>query len=206
MCCYSCYCTFCQSCTVFRLKTCLQILLYIYIQAALQVRHYKWNLMNYHLCCLDKGSLNYHTYNCMLVDYLSQLRRALNHADATWTFWLLQLKNTFVWLSLHQSYSNSSIHASVLNTENHFVSSVAENTRAKSNVFAAENNLPNFQYVLHPRTTGFTFIVDKLRKGDPEQPFQAHCIRNALSMPISQRSIHLFGLLRRSEGVVCVCV
>lgn len=142
----------------------------------------------------------------MLVDYLSQLRRALNHADATWTFWLLQLKNTFVGLGLHQSSSNSSIYPSVLNTENHCVSSVAENTRAISDVFAAENNLPNFQYVLHPRTTGFTFIVDKLRKGDPEPPFQAHCIQDALSMQISQRSIHIFGLLRRSEGVVCVCV
>lgn len=46
-----------------------------------------------------------------------------------------------------------------------FVSCLPENTRAKSDVFAAENNLPNFEYVLHPRTTGFTFIVDKLRKG-----------------------------------------
>lgn len=41
----------------------------------------------------------------------------------------------------------------------------AENTRAKSDVFAAQNNLPKFEYVLHPRTTGFTFIVDTLRKG-----------------------------------------
>lgn len=43
--------------------------------------------------------------------------------------------------------------------------SLAENTRAKSNAFAAQNNLPNFEYVLHPRTTGFTFIVERLRKG-----------------------------------------
>lgn len=49
--------------------------------------------------------------------------------------------------------------------ENVCLLSPAENTRAKSDVFAAENNLPNFQYVLHPRTTGFTFIVDKLRRG-----------------------------------------
>lgn len=59
-----------------------------------------------------------------------------------------------------------------LSTDSLCVSSLAENTRAKSDVFAAENNLPNFQYVLHPRTTGFTFIVDKLRKGDPYQLFQ----------------------------------
>lgn len=43
--------------------------------------------------------------------------------------------------------------------------SSAENTRAKSDVFAAQNNLPKFEYVLHPRSTGFTFIVDRLRKG-----------------------------------------
>lgn len=42
---------------------------------------------------------------------------------------------------------------------------LAENTRAKSDAFAALNSLPKFQYVLHPRTTGFTFIVDRLRKG-----------------------------------------
>lgn len=41
----------------------------------------------------------------------------------------------------------------------------AENTRAKSDAFAATNSLPKFDYVLHPRTTGFTFIVEKLRKG-----------------------------------------
>lgn len=72
---------------------------------------------------------------------------------------------SFALLSLHQSCSHKSIFASVLKMENVCVSSPAENTRAKSDVFAAENNLPNFQYVLHPRTTGFTFIVDKLRKG-----------------------------------------
>lgn len=43
--------------------------------------------------------------------------------------------------------------------------SSAENTRAKSDAFAAQNSLPKFEYVLHPRTTGFTFIVDRLRKG-----------------------------------------
>lgn len=43
--------------------------------------------------------------------------------------------------------------------------SLAENTRTKSDAFAAQNSLPKFEYVLHPRTTGFTFIVDRLRKG-----------------------------------------
>ncbi len=43
--------------------------------------------------------------------------------------------------------------------------SLAENTRAKSDAFAVQNSLPKFDYVLHPRTTGFTFIVERLRKG-----------------------------------------
>lgn len=42
----------------------------------------------------------------------------------------------------------------------------SENTRQRSDAFAAQNNLPKFEYVLHPRTTGFTFIVDRLRKGE----------------------------------------
>lgn len=41
-----------------------------------------------------------------------------------------------------------------------------ENTRQRSDAFAAQNGLPKFEYVLHPRTTGFTFIVDRLRKGE----------------------------------------
>lgn len=43
-----------------------------------------------------------------------------------------------------------------------------EDTKAKSDAFAAQNNLPKMEYVLHPRSTGFTFIVDKLRKGQDE--------------------------------------
>lgn len=44
--------------------------------------------------------------------------------------------------------------------------SPSENTRQRSDAFAAENGLPKFEYVLHPRTTGFTFIVERLRKGE----------------------------------------
>ncbi|XP_023649044.1 lysocardiolipin acyltransferase 1 isoform X1 [Paramormyrops kingsleyae] len=43
---------------------------------------------------------------------------------------------------------------------------LTENTRARSDDFAEKNGLPRYEYVLHPRTTGFTFIVDTLRKGD----------------------------------------
>lgn len=46
-----------------------------------------------------------------------------------------------------------------------FSLSPADYTRARSDEFAEKNGLPKFEYVLHPRTTGFTFIVDTLRKG-----------------------------------------
>lgn len=35
----------------------------------------------------------------------------------------------------------------------------------RSNEFAENNGLQKYKYVLHPRTTGFTFVVDRLRKG-----------------------------------------
>jgi lysocardiolipin and lysophospholipid acyltransferase len=36
---------------------------------------------------------------------------------------------------------------------------------AKSNTFAAANNLKPLQFVLHPRTTGFGYLVEKMREG-----------------------------------------
>ncbi|XP_069391210.1 lysocardiolipin acyltransferase 1 isoform X1 [Paralichthys olivaceus] len=51
---------------------------------------------------------------------------------------------------------------------------LTENTRAKSDLFAAQNNLPKCEFVLHPRTTGFTFIVDRLRKAITA-PLESSC-------------------------------
>lgn len=34
----------------------------------------------------------------------------------------------------------------------------------RSNIYAKKNNLPNYQHVLHPKTTGFVFLVDTMRK------------------------------------------
>ncbi|XP_060877776.1 lysocardiolipin acyltransferase 1-like [Metopolophium dirhodum] len=34
----------------------------------------------------------------------------------------------------------------------------------RSNKYAAKNNLPNYKYVLHPKTTGFVFLADTMRK------------------------------------------
>ncbi|XP_048951915.1 lysocardiolipin acyltransferase 1 isoform X3 [Canis lupus baileyi] len=41
---------------------------------------------------------------------------------------------------------------------------LTENSKARSNDFAEKNGLQKYEYVLHPRTTGFTFVVDRLRE------------------------------------------
>ncbi|KAK5608802.1 Lysocardiolipin acyltransferase 1 [Crenichthys baileyi] len=66
---------------------------------------------------------------------------------------------------------------------------LTENTRAKSDAFAVQNNLPKMEYVLHPRTTGFTFIVDRLRKG--ENLDAVHDITVAYPKNIPQTERHL---------------
>ncbi|XP_029448876.1 LOW QUALITY PROTEIN: lysocardiolipin acyltransferase 1 [Rhinatrema bivittatum] len=42
---------------------------------------------------------------------------------------------------------------------------LTENTKARSNEFAEKNGLQRYDYVLHPRTTGFTFVVERLIEG-----------------------------------------
>ncbi|KIH50834.1 hypothetical protein ANCDUO_19084, partial [Ancylostoma duodenale] len=37
---------------------------------------------------------------------------------------------------------------------------------AQSNAFARENGLPQYDYVLHPRTTGFNYLLDVMRKSN----------------------------------------
>lgn len=34
----------------------------------------------------------------------------------------------------------------------------------RSNKYADKNNLPNYKHVLHPKTTGFVFLVETMRK------------------------------------------
>ncbi|XP_020839407.1 lysocardiolipin acyltransferase 1 isoform X1 [Phascolarctos cinereus] len=43
---------------------------------------------------------------------------------------------------------------------------LTENSKAKSNEFAEKNGLEKYEYVLHPRTTGFTFVVECLKEGN----------------------------------------
>lgn len=47
-----------------------------------------------------------------------------------------------------------------------FLFSPSANTKARSNEFAEKNGLQKYEYVLHPRTTGFTFVVERLREGN----------------------------------------
>ncbi|KAL1764380.1 lysocardiolipin acyltransferase 1, partial [Sigmodon hispidus] len=41
---------------------------------------------------------------------------------------------------------------------------LTENNKTRSNDFAEKNGLQKYEYVLHPRTTGFTFVVERLRE------------------------------------------
>ncbi|VVC25989.1 Acyltransferase, C-terminal domain,Phospholipid/glycerol acyltransferase [Cinara cedri] len=40
---------------------------------------------------------------------------------------------------------------------------LSPNNIARSNKYADKNNLPNYKYVLHPKTTGFVFLADTMR-------------------------------------------
>ncbi|XP_039605518.1 lysocardiolipin acyltransferase 1 isoform X1 [Polypterus senegalus] len=63
------------------------------------------------------------------------------------------------------------------------------NTQARSDEFAEKNGLQRYEYVLHPRTTGFTFIVERLRRGDNLDAI--HDITVAYPQNIPQTERHL---------------
>lgn len=42
---------------------------------------------------------------------------------------------------------------------------LTDRSRERSNKFAEKNNLPHYQYCLHPRTTGFNYVMNALRDG-----------------------------------------
>ncbi|NXJ49438.1 LCLT1 acyltransferase, partial [Spizaetus tyrannus] len=63
------------------------------------------------------------------------------------------------------------------------------NTKARSNEFAEKNGLQKYEYVLHPRTTGFTFVVERLREGDNLDAI--HDITVAYPQNIPQTEKHL---------------
>ncbi|XP_061115013.1 lysocardiolipin acyltransferase 1 [Conger conger] len=73
---------------------------------------------------------------------------------------------------------------------------LTENTRARSDDFAQKNGLPKYEYVLHPRTTGFTFIVDTLRKGDNLDAIHDITVAYPQNVPQTERHLVL-GLFPR---------
>ncbi|XP_060042799.1 lysocardiolipin acyltransferase 1 isoform X2 [Erinaceus europaeus] len=66
---------------------------------------------------------------------------------------------------------------------------LTENSKARSNEFAEKNSLKKYEYVLHPRTTGFTFVVDRLREA--ENLDAVHDITVAYPHNIPQTEKHL---------------
>ena len=41
---------------------------------------------------------------------------------------------------------------------------LTDDTKASSMAYAKKNNLPFYEYTLHPRSTGFSFMVKQMRK------------------------------------------
>ncbi|XP_032071415.1 lysocardiolipin acyltransferase 1 isoform X3 [Thamnophis elegans] len=66
---------------------------------------------------------------------------------------------------------------------------LTDETKARSDKFAEKNGLQKYEYVLHPRTTGFTFIVDHLRDGNNLDA--VHDITVAYPQNIPQTEKHL---------------
>ncbi|XP_062980220.1 lysocardiolipin acyltransferase 1 isoform X1 [Elgaria multicarinata webbii] len=66
---------------------------------------------------------------------------------------------------------------------------LTDNTKARSNNYAEKNGLQKYEYVLHPRTTGFTFIVERLRDGNNLDAI--HDITVAYPQNIPQTEKHL---------------
>ncbi|XP_051941370.1 lysocardiolipin acyltransferase 1 [Hippocampus zosterae] len=73
---------------------------------------------------------------------------------------------------------------------------LTENTRVRSDEFAAQHHLPKYQHVLHPRTTGFTFIVERLRKGDNLDAVHDITVAYPKNIPQTERHLML-GLFPR---------
>ena len=48
-----------------------------------------------------------------------------------------------------------------------------EESISKSNKYADKNGLPHYTRVLHPKTTGFIFLANKMRESmDPEMKYK----------------------------------
>ncbi|XP_062896525.1 lysocardiolipin acyltransferase 1 [Mobula hypostoma] len=62
-------------------------------------------------------------------------------------------------------------------------------TKGRSNEFAESRGLPKYEYVLHPRTTGFAFIVNHLRKGSNVDAIHDVTVAYPYNIPQSERDL-----------------
>ncbi|KAH0509717.1 Lysocardiolipin acyltransferase 1 [Microtus ochrogaster] len=74
-------------------------------------------------------------------------------------------------------------------SKDHPPPSRSKSNKTRSNDFAEKNGLQKYEYVLHPRTTGFTFVVDRLREGNNLDA--VHDITVAYPYNIPQTEKHL---------------
>ncbi|XP_035711163.1 lysocardiolipin acyltransferase 1-like [Folsomia candida] len=62
-------------------------------------------------------------------------------------------------------------------------------TKKKSNAFAKKAGLPGYDYVLHPRTTGFTFLVQQMQKNSRLDAVYDLTIAYPKTLPINELDI-----------------
>jgi len=60
-----------------------------------------------------------------------------------------------------------------------------ERTRARSDAFAAKNDLKSYTHVLHPRTTGFAYLASYVR----QSKCNVNCLLTLIISPISFTTI-----------------
>ncbi|XP_069744112.1 lysocardiolipin acyltransferase 1 isoform X2 [Narcine bancroftii] len=62
-------------------------------------------------------------------------------------------------------------------------------TKVRSDEFAEAQGLPKYEYVLHPRTTGFAFIVHQLRQGSNVDAIHDVTVAYPYNIPQSERDL-----------------
>ncbi|XP_030051977.1 lysocardiolipin acyltransferase 1 [Microcaecilia unicolor] len=66
---------------------------------------------------------------------------------------------------------------------------LTENTKARSNKYAEQNGLQKYDYVIHPRTTGFTFVVQRLIEGQNLDAIHDITVAYPHNIPQTERHI-----------------
>ncbi|XP_064411482.1 lysocardiolipin acyltransferase 1 isoform X1 [Latimeria chalumnae] len=80
---------------------------------------------------------------------------------------------------------------------------LTENTKARSDKFAEQNGLQKYEYVLHPRTTGFTFIVECLKRGDNLDAIHDITVAYPRNIPQTERHLLMGSFPKEIHFHVC---